>query len=272
MDYIEGGEVVLEPDLQKQHEIEIDEYGNLYVLSTQALNDNDWILVYDSATDAEQRILISDSIEGATAMLVSEYDDTMYLTSTVQFLPDANDTRIYSYDILRDGSNMVTGIQPSGYIEITNPTPEDLGYGHGHFTTITAIDENPSNGMLYATGFTGPRLAPDYRNTNSNVSLFTTPTLAVISHGQGGTVEAYRIVGSDLALPLSIVWAGVTECIQADITGDGDVDFEDFGVLASQWLDLPDIPSADIALPLNNFVDIFDLAIIAEFWLQTNCN
>lgn len=61
-------------------------------------------------------------------------------------------------------------------------------------------------------------------------------------------------------------------CAQADITGNGDVDLADFAILASQWLDLPGTPSADIALPLDNFVDGLDLVVIAEYWCQTNCN
>jgi len=54
-----------------------------------------------------------------------------------------------------------------------------------------------------------------------------------------------------------------------DIDQDGDVDFGDYAVLANQWLQLPVVPSADIA-PAggDGIVDFWDLAMIAEYWLE----
>jgi hypothetical protein len=55
----------------------------------------------------------------------------------------------------------------------------------------------------------------------------------------------------------------------ADITADCFVNFADFGALANQWLMPPGIPSADIAPdPLDDFVDTWDLAVLADEWLQ----
>ncbi len=55
----------------------------------------------------------------------------------------------------------------------------------------------------------------------------------------------------------------------ANIDGDGDVDFFDFAILASQWLDVPGIPSADIAPAAGDgIVDIYDLAIFVEHWQE----
>jgi hypothetical protein len=55
----------------------------------------------------------------------------------------------------------------------------------------------------------------------------------------------------------------------ADITADCFVNFADFGALANQWLTSPGIPSADIAPdPLDDFVDTWDLAVLADEWLQ----
>jgi len=53
-----------------------------------------------------------------------------------------------------------------------------------------------------------------------------------------------------------------------DLDDDGDVDLADFAVLASQWQQVPGVPSADIA-PIcgNGIVDIFDLAMLRESWL-----
>lgn len=55
-----------------------------------------------------------------------------------------------------------------------------------------------------------------------------------------------------------------------DITGEGDVNFEDLKVLAEQWLQPPGNPSADIAPQPNgdNIVNFLDFALLAENWLK----
>jgi parallel beta-helix repeat protein len=53
-----------------------------------------------------------------------------------------------------------------------------------------------------------------------------------------------------------------------DLDGDGDVDFFDFAILASQWHQVPGIPSADIAPAIRDqVVSMEDLAVITENWL-----
>ena len=82
----------------------------------------------------------------------------------------------------------------------------------------------------------------------------------------------------------SLYWAGllyfddirlyVPRCIPdfqpaGDITGDCFVNFEDYAALASQWLQSPGSPSADIAPdPPDAFVNILDLAVLADGWLE----
>ncbi|MHC4388899.1 MAG: hypothetical protein ACYSX1_09850, partial [Planctomycetota bacterium] len=82
----------------------------------------------------------------------------------------------------------------------------------------------------------------------------------------------------------SLYWAGILHfddirlylprCIPdfrpaGDVTGDCFVDFRDVAVLGGQWLDTPGSPSADIAPdPLDNFVDLYDLAVVVEDWLE----
>lgn len=58
-------------------------------------------------------------------------------------------------------------------------------------------------------------------------------------------------------------------CPIGDISGDCQVDFTDFGILANQWLQAPGCPSADIAPDGGNgLVDISDLALLTEHWLE----
>lgn len=56
----------------------------------------------------------------------------------------------------------------------------------------------------------------------------------------------------------------------ADLDTSGFVDLADFVTLASQWLDIPGVPSADIAPwpDIDNLVDMKDLATLAEYWLE----
>ena len=57
--------------------------------------------------------------------------------------------------------------------------------------------------------------------------------------------------------------------LPGDFDADGDVDMVDFSILAGQWLQLPSQPSADAA-PCGGdcVVDIWDLAVLCENWLQ----
>jgi hypothetical protein len=81
----------------------------------------------------------------------------------------------------------------------------------------------------------------------------------------------------------SLMWYGtiyyddirlyVTRCIPenisvADLSGDCLVDIRDFVILANQWKQPPGSPSADIAEPLDGFVNWKDLDLLAESWLE----
>jgi hypothetical protein len=57
----------------------------------------------------------------------------------------------------------------------------------------------------------------------------------------------------------------------ADVDGDDKVDFADFTILASQWLQTPGNPSADIApVEGDDVVDWLDLETLTEGWLAGN--
>ena len=58
-------------------------------------------------------------------------------------------------------------------------------------------------------------------------------------------------------------------CAPWDIYCDGRVDFKDFAILGSQWLQEPDYPSADIAPDGgDSIVDFRDLDILVQHWLE----
>lgn len=81
------------------------------------------------------------------------------------------------------------------------------------------------------------------------------------TNGSAGLHEVFLLY-SDVPKPTTI------------LDGSCELDFLDFAVLASQWQNSPGIPSADIApAPYGNgIVDIEDLAALANFWVNKNCN
>jgi hypothetical protein len=54
--------------------------------------------------------------------------------------------------------------------------------------------------------------------------------------------------------------------LKADLTGDCDVDFFDFGMLVNSWM----APSSVVDLTGNGFVDRFDLRVLTRQWLAEN--
>jgi hypothetical protein len=56
--------------------------------------------------------------------------------------------------------------------------------------------------------------------------------------------------------------------LAADFTDDCLVNFGDFAILADQWLKPPGSPSADIAQPPDGIVDMWDLGLLVDAWLQ----
>ena len=103
--------------------------------------------------------------------------------------------------------------------------------------------------------------------------------MASIPYGSTGEVFAAQLSNAgDLGLPLSVMWTGemasLVKCGGADLDGLGSVNLSDFAILASQWNQPPGSPSADIAPQptVDGAVDILDLAVLAEHWLETDCN
>lgn len=57
--------------------------------------------------------------------------------------------------------------------------------------------------------------------------------------------------------------------LEGDVNGDGKIDFTDYAILSSQWLQPPGFPSADIFPPEGDgIVDLLDLSLVIQHWLE----
>jgi len=288
------GDLVYEPDVQNLHEIEIDYEGNLFVLSGHMYNENSWLLVYDEAigNDSEVRLSLTETnIVGPTAMVVSLFEDKLYLASSTDG-PNDLISEVYRFSIadeILDESDLVL----NDILEINCPEPSvcesypgmcdaELGY----VSMITSMIEIPANNTLYVTGFTAPKF-PDGATMSSYPynqagGIFTTPMLAEVASGAGGVIEAVTITNNDLVLPFSMVCTeSVTmpePCGGADLDGSGDIGLPDLEILVSYWLrtdcgSFNDCDGADLEPEFqpDGDVDMLDFAVLGEYWLETDC-
>ena len=65
---------------------------------------------------------------------------------------------------------------------------------------------------------------------------------------------------------------GISSGLPGDISGNGLVNIIDLGILSEQWLQIPAIPSADIAPPPDGDGDVnmLDFVLLAENWMYKN--
>jgi hypothetical protein len=138
---------------------------------------------------------------------------------------------------------------------------------------VTGITEDPATTTLWAVGFNMEDI-PEFPDPTQ--LPFYYPCLAKIPYGSDNP-EVTALLGShDLGLPLSIVWtATADECGGADLDESGSVDFADFAILAQYWLDSNCSPSdwcAGADFDESTTVDAVDLAILSWRWLEINCD
>jgi len=243
-------------------EVKVDGQGHLYVLNAHKDNESNTLWKYDAQTGVLINRLGLDNdanIPAPTGLYVSDPTGTLYLASS-QNAADANST-------------FVRGLDTNTFATLRTVTIHNMGH-------VTGITGNPATGDIYVTGFTLSNI-PEY--LTKNAIPFYAARLAEIPPGNNNPVTAIDISNSSgdpndyLALPVSIVWLGndtAAPCGGADLYQDGKVDFRDFAILASQWLSMPGVPSADIAPnPIrDNYVDIKDLTVLAQHWMETGCN
>jgi predicted outer membrane repeat protein len=236
-------------------EIDVDSSGNVYVINSSYTNNSDILWLYNGG-GIIRRELQDLGIYRPIGLCCSTYDESrLYLASSLDN-PDASSASLH---VLSTAD--LTLIKT---VEITNM---------GHITDIT---EDPSTGSLWVVGFTMPVYMTSLPGNLSLLTQFYDPYLAEVSYDSDGPVSATHLSSAgDLALPLSIMWTGSLEavCGGANLDGQGGINLDDFAILASQWLQAPGNPSADIAPEgsIDGIVDLQDLAVLAYYWLDSGC-
>ena len=259
--------IVREPDMQHLREVEVDDRGRVYVLSSlmsqsgNTISKNSWILIYDATKpDKRQAIsLASVNLLGPTAMVVSKTGDRLYLTSmdtASDVDPNGPTTKVYSFSIVALANERLD-LELDCTLTIVGPKPDVTFGNYGDLIepdrfvcVITSMTEDPKEGTLYATGFTAPKFNEE--KWNQTVGVFTVPLLAQIPKEAAGVIHARRIDDPNpnrpLLLPLSMVWTGGDRAIV--LAGDRNaqmalaVGLNDLNDLAQSWLE-SDVISMD---------------------------
>ena len=249
----------LPTDTQKREnlcEIELDDSGNVYVINSGYSNNSDVLWVYDSEGGINKCELQNLGIYGPVGLCCSGYDNSRLYIASSFGEPDAGSVSLYV-------------LSTADLTLVQSITINNLGH-------VTDVTEDPLTGTLWVTGFTMPQYMTYLPANLSAMPQFYLPYLAAVSYGSSGPVQAANLSSaSDLGLPLSIAWVGATpeKCRGADLNESGDVNFGDYAILTSQWLQAPGTPSADIAPEVSGDgkVNYLDLAVIADQWLGTGC-
>ena len=237
-------------------EIEVDDSGNVYVINSGYTNNSDVLWVYNSDGDVNKCELQNLGIFGPVGLCCSSYDNSRLYIASSMSEPDADSVSLYV-------------LSTADLTLVQSITINNLGH-------ITDVAEDPLTGTLWVTGFTMPEYMTYLPANLSAMPQFYLPYLAAVSYGSSGPVQATNLSSAaDLGLPLSVVWVGATpeKCGGADLDGTGDVNFGDYAILTSQWLQAPGTPSADIAPEVagDGIVNFLDLAVLADQWLGTGC-
>ena len=135
---------------------------------------------------------------------------------------------------------------------------------------VTGITEDAATRSLWAVGFNMENI-PD--SPNPTEPPFYYPVLAKIVYGDNNAQLTALLGSYDLGLPMSIVWTATADkCGGADLDQSDSVDFTDFAILAQYWLDSNCGPAdwcAGADFNKNTEVDSVDLAIMTEYWLSS---
>jgi parallel beta-helix repeat protein len=240
-------------------DIELDAEGNVYVVNTHRINENDTVWKY--SPDGTKISLSlgnpthpNDYLPDPIGMCVSNTAGMLYLASG-------------QYNPAGINSTVVHGLS----LEDLAPKRTITVNGMHHVADIT---EEPTTGSLWIVGFNMDSFPP---SPNPGEPAFYHPCLANVAY-DSNTAQAVSIYDPnihDLALPISIVWTKPVKCGGADIDGDGKVTLKDFAVLVSAWLtELGDTgwnSDCNISDPADAFIDARDLVALVRHWLETGC-
>lgn len=242
---IDCSEIVFSPDAARLRELDVDAFGNLFVISAQGVNDNNFVLIYPIEGGSEIRTSLTGQVEAPTALHV--YGDHLYVSTSLDG-PSTADTVIHRYAITRSG-NTATGLDPSPG-------------GHAVFNIpgirfLTAMTTNTSDGRLYALGFGSLSCSREACNADPNCPLgchfstgdpiFTTPMIASITNPTAASpiVTTTAIVSTDpdpgqhLGLPISLAFkggGGGPICGTGDLDGSGQTSSADIGPFVAALL------------------------------------
>lgn len=213
--------LVPDPDKSRVREIEIDGQGNVYVLSAQAINGNDWLLIFDDTSGAERlAVPLHGSIPqvlNPTSMHITNDGATMYLASATN-AQDATSVQVFRYAV----DTVTPSIASNGTYDIT---------GMRHVVSIL----EDSTDDAYAVGFIAPVFG-DLDTFDDTDALFTTPVLAPLA-STPGQVASTTISAGNLTLPISAVFSENAICPRGDINDDGSVSLLDIAPFVALVLD-----------------------------------
>jgi len=238
-------------------DIELDGAGNVYVTNSHVKNECDILWKFEPNGTVVRRLNLGNPNEAnyvpaPIGMCVSSTTKVLYLASSSLYTKvDPNSTVIYGFST--EDFNLVRTITVS------------------KMQHITSITEDPTTKSLWVAGF-------DMNSTALPSKPFYDPYIANVPQGVNN-VSAKRIVdANDLSMPLSIVWTGARpaqkKCGGADLNGSGNVNLLDFAKFAQYWLCAPsNCDGADLEPEQSpdGDVDLKDLDVLANHWLDTNC-
>lgn len=267
-----GDLIVVQPDYTRVREIEADAFGNLFVIASQSIDANDWLLIYRVNESSPYRAIpMHDAqcgpIEGPTALLLSRYNSNKFYVSSSVRDEQSSDAHLWEFNISRSGGIVsANGISCSRRLHLGSPSVP--GWNGDRFAMITALAET-SDGEILATGLVSPRLsATDWPPQGDDQNhMFTHGVFCRVA--PTGAPTCMKLLSeapnsNDLALPLSIV-ARRTAC-DGDIDGNGQVTLQDLAYPLAHFGQTACASLADGDLDGDGDVDLQDLAyLLARF-------
>jgi hypothetical protein len=258
--------------------LEVDQAGNLYVFSAFGVDNNSYIHRYERGTWTETRTNVSNVIDGAGGMLITELpassgqgtSEWMFLASAISnanafSLPGPRDgtlTKLAAYELDPNGTPQFVG---TSTIDVTNATGLVPEVGRPNFTVA---DLAISGGNLVALGTAYDRDA--FINgvlTGQPVIAFTPLPFVPDAVVDASLLDA---CGDPAVHPIALI--NVKRC-QFDVNGDGMVDAED-GIAVADSLGVvgpgPRGPFFPTDVNVDQSVDIKDVRDI-QIQVEQNC-